>query len=103
MHRLLLLPLVLAGQTPADTPPGQILVSPAALRLQGPGAVHSLLLDAKTADGRLVDVSRGARFQTRDAKVAGVSEAGVVRAVGDGATVIDIDVQGGKLAVPVVV
>ena len=95
-----LLVLLLASTSSADD---VVIVSPTSVRLQGPGAVYSLLLDAKGTNGIITDVTGSGRFRSRDAKVAAVTESGLVRAVGDGSTVIDIEVQGHKLAVPVVV
>ena len=55
-------------------------VDPATVQLRGPAAVYTLLIHGRTADGRLVDRTRNARFRSLDPKVAAVSDAGVVRA-----------------------
>lgn len=76
-------------------------VSPEKIELRGPGARYSLLLDAVGPDGSVTDVTRAARYRVQNASIAAVSEAGVVRAVADGATVVEIEAQGKKLLVPV--
>ncbi len=77
------------------------VLQPALVSLKGPGAVYSLLIDGKTAEGRLVDLTRAARFRSHADKVATVSETGVVRAVADGRTTIAIEVGSRKLNVAV--
>lgn len=74
---------------------------PAAVRLRGPTAVYTLLIHGRTADGRLVDRTRDARFHSLDPKVATVSPAGVVRAAGDGRTTVVAEIDGKSLDVAV--
>jgi hypothetical protein len=87
----------------AESPVVAVRVSPAAVRLRGPLAGYSLLVDGKTADGRLVDLTRGARFESADPKVAVVPSAGRVRGVADGATAVRVTAAGRTLTVPVTV
>jgi hypothetical protein len=71
-----------------------VVVNPAAVHLQGPGARYTLLVDGKTADRRLIDLTRQAHFRSLRPAVATVSEAGVVQAAGDGETEIVIETHG---------
>src|SRR5947209_3599495 len=88
----------------ADQPPiVEVAADPAALRLNGPNASWSLLLSGKTADGRVLDLTGAGRFESSDSKVAAVSPAGVVRAVGDGSALLHIEAAGRALTVPVTV
>src|SRR5262249_11179598 len=86
----------------------EVRVDPAAVRLTGPGARYSLLVHGRRDDGRLVDLTRDARFQSRNPKVAGVPAAGVVhagvaRAAADGATEVRVTAAGRTLSVAVTV
>ena len=76
-------------------------VDPAAVALRGPGAVYTLLVTGRTADGRLVDRTRDAHFRSLDPKAAVVSPAGVVRAVGDGQTTVVAEIDGKPLNIAV--
>jgi hypothetical protein len=74
-----------------------VTVDPPGVRLHGPAASWSLLLPARTADGRALDLTRDARYRTADPAVAVVSETGVVRPVADGRTQVVIEVAGRTL------
>ena len=91
---LLLFPAALRAQFVETT------ADPASVQLRGPTAVYTLLINGRTADGRLVDRTRDAHFRSLNPKVATVSSTGVVRAAGDGRTtiVVDIDEQAGSLS-----
>ena len=69
--------------------------------LSGPAPTYSLLVDGQTADGKLIDLTRAAKFHSLNTKVAEVSATGVVRAAGDGATQITVEAGGQTLRVPV--
>jgi hypothetical protein len=101
MPSALLLTLALHGPLHAETAVVEIAVTPTAVRLQGPGAAYSLLVDGKTADGRWIDLTREARFHSLRPAVAGVSEAGVVQAQSDGAAEVVVEVRGRKRTIPV--
>ena len=66
-----------------------------------PCAVYTLLLTGHTADGRLVDRTREARYRSLDQKVAVVTAAGVVRSAGDGHTTIVAEIDGKGLDIAV--
>jgi hypothetical protein len=80
-----------------------VTVDPASIRLSGPLAGYSLLVDGKTADGQVIDLTRDATFQSADAKVAAVGDGGMVRGVADGATTLTVRAAGRTLTVPVTV
>src|ERR1700681_418875 len=84
-----LLAALLAGPARGEGPAVPSPLQPAPVILKGPGAVYSLLIDGKSAAGRLLDLTRSASFRSRADKVATVTETGVVRATGDGSTMID--------------
>ncbi len=81
----------------------EVTVDPSTVRLQGPTARYSLLITARTAEGWLVDRTHAARFQTLDPHVARVTPAGVIHAVGDGATTVSVQAEGRTLNVAVTV
>ncbi|HEY7158321.1 MAG TPA: DUF1549 domain-containing protein [Gemmataceae bacterium] len=79
----------------------EVTADPATVHLHEPSARYSLLITGKTADGRLVDRTQGARFQSRDPRIARVDSAGVVQAVADGATTVQVQVEGRTLHIAV--
>jgi hypothetical protein len=97
-----LLATCLAGSA-AEPSVVAVRVSPAAVRLQGPLAGYSLLVEGEMPDGRLVDLTHAARFESADPKVAVVPSAGRVRGVTDGATVVRVTAAGRAVTVPVTV
>jgi hypothetical protein len=76
---------------------------PAAIHLDGPLAAYTLLVNGRYVDGRIVDLTRGARFASANPRVAVVSETGRVAAVADGATTVTVTAVGRRLTVPVTV
>jgi len=89
----MLLFLAAACSAPAGEPVREIAVDPLALRLNGPGATHSLLVHGTTADGRLTDLTAGARLRSSNPAVAEVRD-NVVRATGDGTAVVEVEAVG---------
>src|SRR5262249_14496859 len=85
----------------AETPVVEIVADPPQIRLTGPGSSYSLLVHGKAADGRLVDLTAYARFQSQAPAIAAATSAGVVVAKGDGATQIVVEAQGQKRTVAV--
>jgi hypothetical protein len=79
----------------------EIVITPAAVRLQGTDACYSLLVDGKTADGQWIDLTREARFRALRPAVASASEAGVIRGHSDGAAEVVVEVRGQKRTVAV--
>ncbi len=80
-----------------------ISAEPASLRLSGPLASSLILVHGRTADGRLVDLSRAAKLHSIDPRVAVVDGSGSVRSVGDGATTVTVSVASDTLNIPVTV
>ncbi len=74
----------------------ELSVDPPIVHLRGPQAVYSLLVTGKTPDGRLVDLTHDAKFESAQPAIAKVSGAGVIRSSADGKTAITIEV-GGKM------
>jgi hypothetical protein len=85
----------------AETTVVEVTADPASIQLNGPKAVFSLLIHGKTADGRLIDLTHEAHYQTSNPKVAILPKPGVVRSVADGSATIQIEVTGRTLTVPV--
>jgi hypothetical protein len=81
----------------------EVTADPATVRLDGPSARYSLLITGKTTDGRLVDRTHAARFQSCDPRIARIDSAGVVQVVADGATTVQVQVEGRTLHIPVLV
>jgi hypothetical protein len=91
----------LVGSGRADEAIVAIGAEPASVRLEGPGAQALVLVHGKTSDGRLVDLTHEARRTVRDAAVARIGEAGVVRSVGDGETTAVFEAAGKSLEVAI--
>ncbi|HJT79183.1 MAG TPA: DUF1549 domain-containing protein, partial [Gemmataceae bacterium] len=87
----------------AEAPFVKVEPDPAAVCLDGPLAAYTLLVNGQRADGRVVDLTRGARFASADPRVATVSDTGRVAGVADGATTVTITAAGRRLTVPVTV
>ncbi|MFN4260866.1 MAG: DUF1549 domain-containing protein [Gemmataceae bacterium] len=81
----------------------EITVDPPRVRLQGPGAVYSLLVHGRTNQGQLLDRTPAARFRAVRPAVARVSADGVIRGVADGATEVIVEVDGQTRRVAVTV
>ncbi|MBI2808221.1 MAG: DUF1549 domain-containing protein [Planctomycetes bacterium] len=72
----------------------QLIVEPNAVQLRGPQAVYSLLVTGKTSDGRLVDLTHDAKYDSSQAKVAKVTQTGVIRGLADGKAEITVEARG---------
>lgn len=79
----------------------ELTADAATVRLNGPSAQYSLLITGRTADGRLLDRTHVARFQALDPRIVRVSSAGVVQAIADGATTVQVQAEGRTLQVAV--
>ncbi|HEY7309892.1 MAG TPA: DUF1549 domain-containing protein [Gemmataceae bacterium] len=95
--------LVLSPALTATADVVEVTADPAAIRLHGPTGRYSLLITGKTSEGRLVDRTHAARFRSLDPRIARVTTDGVVHAVADGATTIEVQAEGRTLKVPVAV
>jgi hypothetical protein len=73
-----------------------VAADPAQLRLAGPRARFTLLVNGKTADGSLVDQTRAAHYHVKDLKIIHISSSGAIQAVGDGVTEVEVEVHGHK-------
>jgi hypothetical protein len=93
--------ILFAGTAAADDPILGIAVEPASVRLVGPKGTYTLLVQGKTADGKVVDLTRAARFDSKDSKTAQVSSAGILHGVADGVTEITIEAKGHRQLVRV--
>jgi hypothetical protein len=92
-----LLPACVAVAGPSSPRFVGVAVSPTTIRLNGPGAVYSILVDGKTADGRIVDLTSEAHFRSLGPTYASVSPSGLVRGVADGSTRIVVEAGGRTL------
>jgi hypothetical protein len=87
--------LLLAGMASAQ----DLRVEPDSLSLHGPAARHGLLVSAKSADGRWIDVK--ASIVSSKPDVVAVEADGSLRAVSDGAAELRVTHEGKTVAVPV--
>lgn len=78
----------------------EVTTEPAAVQLVGPGAVSSILVHGRTAEGRLYDLTRDSVFRAKSKDLT-VSPAGLVSGKADGAGAIEVEVSGRVLSVPV--
>jgi hypothetical protein len=85
----------------AQDRPAELIVDPAVVQLRGPQAVHTLLIHGKNSDGRLVDLTHAAKYQSLKPAIAKVSAHGIVQAVGDGKTEIVVTAEGKNAKVQV--
>jgi hypothetical protein len=74
----------------------RVSTDPAEVRLVGPSARRLVLVTGTTSEGATVDLTRSARFRVLDPAVATVDALGMVRAVGDGRTAVEVE-AGGEL------
>lgn len=94
---LLLLAITAASASArADDAATEIHVSPAVVRLVGPNAEFSLLVDGSDGAGRLCDLTRSAQYHSLTPNVIDVSPAGIVRARADGTGVMEVLAAGRK-------
>jgi hypothetical protein len=85
----------------ADAP--DVTVDPASVHLHGLHSRFTLLVHGRTLDGRPVDRTHAARFQSSDPRVARITQAGVILPTGDGAATVLVQVDGRTLPVAVTV
>lgn len=79
----------------------EVFVSPKRVELVGPLSRFLLLVNGKTADGRIVDLTREATFASSAGALANVSPDGVVRGVSDGKAEVVVTVAERSVRVPV--
>jgi hypothetical protein len=79
----------------------ELIVEPSSVNLRGQHAVHSLLVTGKTSDGRLVDLTHEAKYQSSHASVAKVTGQGVIRALTDGKAEVAVEAAGKTVKVSV--
>jgi hypothetical protein len=87
----------------ADETLVNIAADPPTVRLVGPQSGITLLVHGKTADGRLIDLTRAARYHVKAGKIAQVSSTGVLRALSNGVTEVTIEAAGHAQVVQVTV
>jgi hypothetical protein len=100
--------LAVAGLLVSDAPlaSAQLTVTPNHVKLDGPDARGTLVVDTPTVNRRstfVVDVTREAVFKSQDPSIATVTTEGVVRAINDGSTTVKVTVGDQKKDVQVVV
>src|SRR5688572_9790309 len=86
-----------AKRAPAAARPAPVVsikVEPASAVLDGPKSRQQLLVTGVRSDGTLVDLTAKAKYAAKSAKVARVSDEGVVTPVGDGAATITVSAAG---------
>ncbi len=83
--------------------PNALTVDPPTVHLSGPRATYSLLVNSRGEQGPPMDRTHAARYRSLDIKIAVVSETGVIRAIADGTTSVEVEVGGASVRVPVTV
>jgi hypothetical protein len=81
----------------------EVTVEPASVRLSWLHERCSLLVQARTSDGRIRDRTHAAKFRSADPMIATVTPGGVIQPVADGKASILVDVEGRTLGVAVTV
>lgn len=82
-------------------PISELIPNPPQVKLDGPEARYTLLISGKTASGRIVDLTRTAKFTLSDSAVALVSPTGEVMAKKDGTATLTVEAEGKSIQVPV--
>src|SRR5947209_4367620 len=90
-----------AGRVCAEEAVVSIAVDPQVVRLVGPQATFTLLVEGKTAAGTTIDLTRAARYHVKDAATAQVTAIGIVRGTRDGITEIAVAAAGHRQVVRV--
>ncbi len=80
----------------------EVIADPAVVQLRGPTARFTLLVHGRAADGRLVDLTRVARYRSADPKIATVDQ-NVLTPVADGKTTVTVEADGKSVPVAVTV
>jgi hypothetical protein len=92
---------LIAASAPAQPTFTQVRVDPPSVRLVGPGAGHSLLIDGTSSEGVILDLTHDTSYQSDNPKIATVSPGGIINAVSDGTTTIRISTAGKSLTAAV--
>jgi hypothetical protein len=79
----------------------RVTVDPAEVILNGPGSRFRLLVNGETGDGRLIDLTRDARFESSHAELVSVGGDGLLRGLADGDATITVSVAGKTATVAV--
>ena len=95
--------LLLCGSvSAAELPVRGLQVFPAAVQLAGPRGVQQLLVTANAADADVHDLTAAAQYSSDNPAVATVAD-GVIRAAGNGSTVVRVKAGGQDVSVNVTV
>ncbi|QDU27951.1 Bacterial Ig-like domain (group 2) [Anatilimnocola aggregata] len=81
----------------------KITVTPATAELDQPEASLQLLVSQPTADKRIIDLTRVAKYRSEDEKIARVDELGLITPVTDGQTNVIVEHPDGTTKVPVTI
>lgn len=81
----------------------RLTVDPATVTLTGPESRFQLLVGGQTHDGRIVDLTRDARYESDAPETVSVSITGVVRGLSDGTGTIQVTAVGREASVRVAV
>lgn len=88
------------AKPPAGSPK-ELVVHPAAVKLDGLRDEQRLIVLGVWRDGRKWDLTRSAKYTSANAKTATADARGLVSAAGDGSTTLAIEALGVKASVPV--
>ena len=88
---------------PAKEAITELTADPAAVRLDGPGEVFGLLVHGQTSSGRLLDLTREAKFSAKPAELLAVSPAGVLSGRKDGQAIVEVQAGGRTVKVAVTI
>src|SRR5438876_660532 len=91
--------LLSASPLAAQEKLSELLVDPCRFTLRGPSAVQTLLVTGKTLDGRVVDLTHEAKYETKQTMIVKVNTSGVLRAQSDGEAEILVVSRGLKAKV----
>ena len=72
----------------------EVVVEPQEVMLRGASERRGVLVAGKTEEGKLVDLTHGAGYRSKNEKVVVVSPEGVIRPTGNGRTEVEIEAAG---------
>lgn len=79
----------------------ELTVSPRVVQLSGPTTVAQVLVTGTTGDGKLIDLTNAAKFETAQSSVIKLTQTGVIRPLADGKAEVVVSAGGLSAKVPV--
>ncbi len=72
----------------------ELTVSPRLIKLSGPTTVSRVLVTGTTKDGKLVDLTHSAKYETKQSSLIKITQTGVIRPLADGKAEVVVSAEG---------